>query len=141
MPRRRLLAFALVFAIVGGPLAGDLCEAVCAEHAGHSTDSTVPASHHHHSTEVVSQPLHHHHSETAAAPATRRVEFTPQPHDCVYLDAIVTESREFAPAPVVNAVVTTARVVPLLVPVLSASEMDRRHGPPTPTRSGSPLRI
>lgn len=141
MARRRLLAFALAFVIVGGPLAGDLCEAVCAVYAGHSIDSTVPASHHHHSSAVVSQPLHHHHSDTAAAPATRSAEFTPPPHDCVYLDAIPTESRELAPAPVVGADITTARVVPLLEPVLSASEMDRRHGPPTPTRSGSPLRI
>jgi len=137
----RLLAFALAFVIVGGPLAGDVCEAVCAEHQGHSSDSTVPASHHHHSTEVVSQPLHHHHADTAAAPAARSARFTPPPHHCGYLDAIVTESRELTPAAVVNAVVTTARVVPLLESVLLASEMDRRHGPPTPPRSASPLRI
>jgi hypothetical protein len=138
---RRLLAFALAFVIVGGPLAGDVCEAVCAEHAGHSIDSTVPASHHHHSTGVVSQPLHHHHSDTAAAPAARSAGFTPPPHDCGYLNAIITESRELTPAPVITAVMTTARVVPLLGPVLSASEIDRRHGPPTATFSASPLRI
>jgi hypothetical protein len=60
---RRLLAFALAFVIIGGPLAADVCEAACPEHAGHSIDSTVPPSYDHHSAEVVRQPWHHHHSD------------------------------------------------------------------------------
>jgi hypothetical protein len=138
---RRLLAFALAFVVIGGPLAGDVCEAVCAEHAGHSIDSTVRASHHHHSVQVVGQPSHHHHPDAAAAPATPSAGFMPPPHWCGYLEAIVSESREVARAPIVNGVVTTARVAPLLVHVLPASEIDRRHSPPTLIRSTSPLRI
>ena len=65
----------------------------------------------------------------------------PLSHGCGHLEAIVTESRELTQAPIANAVVTMARVTPLLVHVLPASEMDSRHGPPTPIRSTSPLRI
>jgi hypothetical protein len=142
---RRLLTFALAFVVIGGPLAGDVCEAVCAEHAGHSIDSAVPASHHHHSVNVVGQPSHHHHSDAAAAPATRSAGLVSQlvslPHACSYLEAVVTESREFTRTPLVKAVVTIGPITPLLVHVLPASEMDSRHSPPFPIRSTSPLRI
>ena len=135
---RRLLAFALAFVIVGGPLAGNVCEAFCAAHAGHS--SMVLAPHHHHSADAVSQPSHHHHSDASAAPPTRNVGFMPLPHGCGYLEAIVTESPELR-APIVKAVVAMARIAPLLVHVSPAPETDGRHSPPTPVRSTSPLRI
>jgi hypothetical protein len=138
---QRLLAFALAFVVMGGPLAGDLCEAVCAEHAGHSINSTVPASHHHHFSESVTQPSRHHHSDAAAAPASRSAGFNPLSHECGHLEAVVTESRELTPAPIVKAVVTMVRNTPLLVHVSPSSELDSRHGPPTPIRSTSPLRI
>jgi hypothetical protein len=138
---QRLLAFALAFVIVGGPLASDVCEAVCAEHVAHSIASTMPASHHHHAGEAVSQPLHHHHADTAAAPATQSAGFMPPPHRCGYLEAIVTDSRGATRAPIVKAVMTTACVTPVLGHVLAASELDSRHGPPIPIRSTSPLRI
>jgi len=44
---RRLVAFALAFVVIGAPLTGDVCAVMCAEHAGHSIDTTVPVSHHH----------------------------------------------------------------------------------------------
>jgi hypothetical protein len=138
---RRLLAFALAFVVMGGRLAGDVCEAVCTEHAGHSIDSTVPASHHHHSGEPVTQPSHHHRADAAAAPASRRAELMPLPHGCAHLEAIVTESRALRSAPIVKAVVTMARITPLLLHVSPPSELDSRHGPPAPVRSTSPLRI
>jgi hypothetical protein len=138
---QRLLAFALAFVVMGGPLAGDLCEAVCAEHAGHSIDSTAPASYHRHSSETVTQPSQHHHSDAGSAPASQSTQLMPLPHGCGHLEAIVTESREPASAPVVKAVVTIARITPLLVHVSPPSELDSRHGPPTPIRSTSPLRI
>jgi hypothetical protein len=65
----------------------------------------------------------------------------PLPHGCGHLEAIVTESRELTRAPIVKAVVTMARITPLLVHALPASEMAGRHGPPTPIGSTSPLRI
>jgi hypothetical protein len=127
MPRR-LLAFALAFVVIGGPLASDVCAAVCAEHAGHSSDSTVPAS-------------HHHHSDAAAAPATQSASLMALPHGCGQLEGIVSESRELTRAPLATAVVTVARITPLLVKVLPTSQMDSRHGPPIPIRPTSPLRI
>jgi hypothetical protein len=136
---RRLLAFALAFVVVGGSLAGDVCDAVCAEHAGHSAPSPAPSPHHH-SGHAGSQPLSHHHADTTAAPATRSAGLTPPPHRCGVLEAIVSDSREMKRGPMVKAVMTTVRVVPL-VQLLPASEMDGRHGPPTSIRSTSPLRI
>jgi hypothetical protein len=138
---RRLFAFALTFVIIGGPLAADLCEAFCAEHAGHSIDSTMPASHHHHSDEAASLLLHHHHSDAAPAPATQSARLTALPHVCAQPEASVSESREPTRAPIATAVLTVARMTPLHVQVLPTSQMDSRHGPPTPIRSTSLLRI
>src|SRR5438128_11847994 len=107
---RRLLPFALAFVVIGGPLAGDVCEAVCAEHGGHSIDSPAPASHHHHSAAVVTQPSHYRHSDAAAPPATPSAELMPLPHGCGQLEAIVTESRELTRAPIVKAIVTMAHI-------------------------------
>lgn len=137
---RRLLAFALAFVIIGGPLAADLCEAACTEHAGHSIDATVSTSHHH-SAEVVRQPSHHHHSDAATAPAMQNATLMALWHGCGHLDAIVSESRELTRAPLATAVLTVTRVTPLLVPVLPTFQRDSRHGPPRPIRSTSPLRI
>jgi len=138
---RRLLAFALAFVVIGGPLAGNVCEAVCAEHAGHSIDSTAPASHHHRSAEAVRQPSHHHHSDVASAAATQSAKVMTLWHGCGHLEAIVSESRELTRAPFATAVVTVARVTPLLVRVLPTFQLDSRHSPPRPIRSTSPLRI
>jgi hypothetical protein len=137
---RRLLAFALAFVIIGGPLAADVCEAVCTEHAGHSIDSRVPASHHHHSAETTSPPSHHHHSD-ALAPATQSARFMTLPHGCGHLEATLSESHELTQAPIATAVVEVACITPLLVPVLPTFQMDSRHGRPRPIRSTSPLRI
>jgi hypothetical protein len=137
---RRLLAFALAFVIIGGPLAADVCEAACTEHAGHSIDSTVPPSHDHHSAEV-RQPSPHHHSDVAPAAATQSVKLMALWHGCGHLEAIVSESRELTRASLATAVVTVARVTPLLVLVLPTFQMDSRHGPPPPIHSTSPLRI
>jgi hypothetical protein len=137
---RRLLAFALAFMIIGGPLAADVCEAACTEHAGHSIDSTVPPSHDHHSAEV-RQPSHHHHSDVATAPATQNAKLMALWHACGHLEAIVSESRELTRARLAISVATVVRITPLLVPVLPTSQVDSLHGPPPPIRSTSPLRI
>jgi hypothetical protein len=138
---RRLLAFALAFVIIGGPLAADVCEAACTEHAGHAIDSTVPPLHDHHSAEGVSQPSHHHHSDVAPAAATQSAKLVALWDACGHLEGIVSESRELTRASLANAVGTVARVTPLLVLVLPTFQMDSRHGPPPPIHSTSPLRI
>lgn len=135
---RRLLAFALAFVVTGAPLAGDVCEAACAEHAGHSMGSSAPHSRHHHPE---SQPSHHHHSDAPPTPASQRAALTPALHLCGHLDAVITESRELMRPQIVNAVVMMARITPLIVRVSPVSQTGSRHGPPTPTRSASPLRI
>jgi len=138
---RRLLAFGLAFVLIGGPLAGDVCEAFCAEHSGHSIDPTVSASHHHHSVEAASPNSYHHHSDVASSAATQSARLMALPHGCGHLEAIASESRELMRAPVATAVVTMARITPLLAHVLPTSQMDSWHGPPIPIRSTSPLRI
>jgi hypothetical protein len=125
---RRLLAFALAFVILGGPLAGDVCRAVCAEHAGHSSDPTVP-------------PPHHDHADAAPAPSTHSARLIALAHGCGHSDAIISQSRELTRTPIAAAVVTLARITPPAVYVLPTSQIDSRHGPPTPIRSTSPLRI
>ena len=138
---RRLLAFALAFVLIGGPLAGNVCEAFCAQHAGHSLHSTVPVSHHHHSAEAATPLSYHHHSDAPSAAAPQSARFMALPHGCGHPEAIVSESRELMRAPIVTAVLTMAPITPLLGHVLPTSQMDSRHGPPTSIRSTSPLRI
>ena len=136
--RRSLLATALAFVVIAVPLAADVCEAACAEHAAHSVGSTVPASHHHHPG---SQPSHHHHAEAPLAPTTQSAALTPRPHECGRLDAVVSESCELTRLQIAKAVVMMARMTPLLIEASPTSEMDSRHDPAAPTRSTSPLRI
>jgi hypothetical protein len=135
---QRLLAFALAFIVIGLPLAGDVCGAVCAQHAGHSSDPAVAAPHDHHPD---SQSSHHHHSEAPPAPLTQSLALRPAPPQCGHLDAVVAESRELMRPHIAKAVVMVARITPALTPVPATSEMDNRHHPPTPTRSTSPLRL
>jgi hypothetical protein len=135
---RRLVAFALAFAVVGGPLAEEICEAVCADSSGHSLTPTT-AAHHHHSFGSQTQASHHHPSPDSGTPTTK-VAMSPAPPTCGHLDAVVTESREVA-RPIGKAMVATVSITPILVRTLPASDVDSRHGPPSPIRSTSPLRI
>jgi hypothetical protein len=134
---QRLLSFALAFVVIGGPLAGHVCEAVCAEHVGHSIDLTASTSHYRHD----SQSSHHRHSDAPPTPETQNAALQPLPHPCGHVEAVVTESRKLTRPPVVKAVVTIAGLPTLVGPVLPMSQMDSRHGPPTPIRAASPLRV
>jgi hypothetical protein len=138
---RRLLAFALAFMIVGGPIAADVCEAACAGHAEHAIDATMPPSHQHHHGAVINQPSLHHHSDVVPPAATQSARFLVRWHGCDHLEGIVAESRNPTPAPVATADVTEARVAPPLIPVLPSSRADNRHGPPASIRSTAPLRL
>src|SRR5437879_991393 len=79
---RRLLAFAFAFIVTGAPLASDVCEVFCAEHAGRSIDQAAPASHDHFSADA-SEVLHHHHSDAPPTPATGSTAVRPVSHECV----------------------------------------------------------
>jgi hypothetical protein len=137
MPRG-LLVFALAFIVVAVPLSADVCDAVCAAHTGHSIDRSASAASDHHSS---SQPSHHHHSASAPAPVTQTAILKALPHECVRLEAAVTESSDFTASHVVNDAVTTPGFTAPLAHVSAASATDSRHGPPAPTRTTSPLRI
>jgi hypothetical protein len=137
MPRL-LLVFALAFIVIAVPLAADVCEAVCAQHTGHSINRSALAASDHHSG---SQPSHHHHSAAAPAPITQTAILKALPHECVRLEAAVSESSDFTAAQVVNDALTMPGFTPPLAHVPATSATDSRHGPPAPTRSTSPLRI
>jgi hypothetical protein len=133
---RRLLAFALAFVVIAVPVAADVCEAVCGEHAGHSIDQLVSESHQHPDGQ-----RSHHHAGALTAQAAPSAALKPPPHRCGRLDAVVTESRDLRVSHIDNTTVTRAHFTPLFVHVWPTSAVDSRHGPPAPTRSTSPLRI
>ena len=137
---RRIPAFALTFVMIGGPLAGEICEAACTDHSVHSV-AHDPASNDRH---VADQHGHasHHHRLTESPARTTTGAMSRVPHRCEPSDAIVVAaSRDEAPAAIAKALATKARVVPTLVELSSASGVDSRHGPPPRARSSSPLRI
>jgi hypothetical protein len=141
MARRRLLALGLVCVMIGMPLAGDVCEVVCAEHAAASSASTSAGHHdHHHSTVATGESAHHNHSP-AVPLAMWRGTPTPMSHECPELEAAITESRQLQRAPVVEAAEAMILVNYALVRVRPASETDGRHFPPAPVHSRSLLRI
>ena len=110
----RFLACALAFAVIGGPMAVEICEAICADHSGHSfAYHTAPRDRH--SADHRSHASHHHPPLDSAAPTTTDA-MGRVPHVCGPSDAIVvTASRDVASAPIAKALVTTARVIPVLV--------------------------
>jgi hypothetical protein len=122
---RGLLGFALTFVVIAAPLADGVCEAVCATHAAHHHPESQPSH-------------HHHHAEAPGAQATQSAGLTLLPHHCGCLDGVVAE---LTGPHIVKAVGMTSRITPLLVRVSPTFETAGRHGPPTPTRSTSPLRI
>ena len=137
---RRLLAFALAFVVIGGPVAHDVCEAACAAHPGHSTRNE-PVSHHHDLAAGASHAAHHH-QVVAEPPGTANVAtMIPVPHACDHVDAVMTASREAARAPLSNAVSGGAEVAPVLLRALPLLNIDSRHSPPAQLQATSPLRI
>lgn len=136
---RRLLAFALAFAVIGVPVAGDICEAACARHADHASRNETAShnTHHHHVATAASQPVHHHESIGSASSAT----VIPAPHVCHHVDAVLTESRDAVRGSVANAMAATAALITVLGPVSASTDIDSRHGPPVPVRAVAPLRI
>src|SRR5438034_3113211 len=137
MPRR-LVAFALGCAVIGGPLAEEICHAVCADSSAHSS-AQAPSGHHHDSSDTQARHSHHHPLAKSEPPLVN-VELTPAPHGCGHLEAVVPESRDVA-HPIVTAMVSTANATRNLDRPLRLSDLDSRHRPSVPIRSTSPLRI
>ena len=94
---RRLVAFAVAFMVVGGPVANDICEASCVGHGGHSNRPTVPDSHHRHAAATHAEHDHHSAAEASKVPSSTAV--IPVPHMCGHVEAVLTESRDVVRAP------------------------------------------
>src|SRR5258708_3618076 len=103
---QRLLAFAFAFVFALAPVAGEICEITCAEHARYVGLAATHALHHHHSDELQSQAPHHH-----AQPSDERAATIIVPHavvmGCGHVDAVVSESRETVRAQLVSGILTT----------------------------------
>jgi len=135
---RRLLAFALAFVVIGGPVAHDLCEAACAAHPGHSSRNE-PVSHHHDLATGASHAGHHHEAAAESTQTANTAAMIPVPHACDHVDTVLTASREVVRAPVPNE--ASAAVDIALLRALPHADIDSRHGPPARLQSTSPLRI
>jgi hypothetical protein len=136
---QRLLAFALACVFGAVPVAGEICDVTCAEHAGHTLDGHRVVSHHHH-IEATSATTHHH-APSSEAISTQPLSMRMGPsHNCVEPDAVVSESRHVVRGPMLDGrsgVVNITRAIASVHRVAT----DRQHGPPTPTRSTSQLRV
>src|SRR4051812_38377850 len=87
---RRMLAFAAAFLIVGSPLAAELCDSVCVEHAAHARHTTL-----HHDEDGAAMPAsHHHHVDVQHEGTHSRAAASTIPNPCRHVDAATTESRE-----------------------------------------------
>src|SRR5438067_9511831 len=98
---RRLLAFALAFVVIGGPVVHDLCEAACAAHRGHSSRNE-PVSHRHDLATGASHAAHHHEAAAEPTGTANTRAMIPVPHACDHVDAVLTASREVVRAPAPN---------------------------------------
>src|SRR5438477_11203565 len=93
----RLVTFALALALLGAPVAGDLCQIWCAHASGLAMTSS-PAHHHHSALAGESVTAHHHHAAESTEPPTghaiRSVDRV-----CSHLDVAVTATRDALRAP------------------------------------------
>jgi hypothetical protein len=138
---QRWLAFALTFVFAAAPVAGEICEARCAEHLGHAMVHEGVASHHHHTSDSAPDPAEHHHPPVASTSTNQRLILNALPRGCVELDAVVTESREVLRRPMAGAFATTISVPVTISLPWRSSQTTRQHRPAVPARSISPLRI
>lgn len=136
---RRLLTLIVAIVVTAAPVAAQICEATCTQHAGHSESHN--SSHHHHSATVSGQSHHHDHSASVPQPTSGNPTAGSQPRACGHVAAVVTESRETMRSSVATIAITTPRIA---APIDHATELhgfDSRHGPPVSIRSIAPLRI
>ena|SRR5437867_310352 len=137
---RRVFAVALALVVVGTPVAGDLCQVSCAEHALHPTTTAL---HHHHSADTAAAPSNHRHHHPDAESVKRSTSATidAAAHSCRDLKSLVGESRIVVRADLARAVSTSPRVAVPRVDVSAWSDVASRHGPSLGVRSIAPLRI
>jgi hypothetical protein len=135
------MAFALAFVFGAAPVAGQACEVMCAEHVGHTFGTHSAVSHHHH-TEGMPAATTHHHAPSPEALSAQRLAMTMGAwRNCVQSDAVVSESRQVVRGPMLDAITGSANTTLAIASVLRPSATDRQHGPQTPTRSISQLRV
>src|SRR5690349_3827456 len=119
MPHR-LFTVAVAFMLMAAPLAAEICQVTCAEHAGHVGIGTTGASHHHHSG-AIDASASHHRSDHARAPVDVAVRAAY--NDCRHLDVVVSESRELTSAQPVSGI-TPAGFMSMIVSPLPWADVD-----------------
>ena len=117
----RALSFVVAFAMFGGPIASDVCGAMCAGHATHP-DRQGAASHHHHFQSAQT-------SERIGSAAP-----------CGHSDLIITESRKSVRSSVFQATAVTSWEGPILGHGSITYHPDSR-GPRAPSPSIIQLRL
>jgi len=112
----RRIALVLALSLIGGPFAGNVCDAFCEGHAEH-------------------------HACAAHTSVTQSLKLIALPRGCAQVDAVFAESRPLTRTLIINVVAPVLRVTPPADWVLPTSEPESRHGPPASVRSALPLRI
>jgi hypothetical protein len=105
----------------------------CAQHAGHSIEPTVLVSDDH----SASHAAHHHYSEAPPPPATGSAALRPVSHECAQPSAVINESHELSPTPVMGAAANVARITPTPTQALHSSDVDGSAR----STSSNPVRI
>jgi hypothetical protein len=135
----RFLVLALTLVFAAAPVAADVCETTCVEHAGHSPSTSGGGSQHHHGSMAAEHAGHHHHATQATGSPT--VVLAPSiTHDCCFSVAVVSDSRDITRAPMLRGGLTAATNL-TVVRAAFPTDGDNRHGRPAPISSLTQLRV
>jgi hypothetical protein len=134
----RRLGFALSLAIFTAPVAADVCQAICAQHA-HNPDASDPPTHGHRSGCEKQRHEAQHRSPESSEQTTSTFEATSPP--CGHIAVAVPAAQKPLRAETELAVPLVAAAVPRLERRPRSNNVDARHGPPVSLRIASPKRI
>jgi hypothetical protein len=135
---RRLLTLIVAVVVSALPVAAQVCETTCTQHAGHSENH---ASHHHHPASASGQSHHHDHSASIPQSASGTPTVGSLLRACGLVAAVVSESRETMRSSVATIAIRTPRVAAPIDQATEVRDFDSRHGAPAAIRSIAPLRI
>jgi hypothetical protein len=134
----RLFTLIVAIVVTAAPVAAQICEATCTQHAHSESHSSWR---HCHSATVSGQSHHHEHSASVPRDTAGNPTVGSQPRACGHVAAVVTQSRETTCSSDATIAITTPGIA---APIDHATELhgfDSRHGPPVSIRSIAPLRI
>jgi hypothetical protein len=99
---RRMVPLVMAMALALGPVALDVCQAICAEHDHGDVATSASTGDHHHSLSTEVTMAHHHGHHTAASATVAGVEMRGIPSACAHgaeLPAFVGTNLQAAGAP------------------------------------------